>query len=101
MKTYTICGSMKYQNDMIKIAYDLEVKRGFNVLQCVYALDKNVKPTDKELKNLKKAHFLKIEKSVGIYVVNINGYIGSSVKEEIEFDKSLNKEILYHEKNVL
>ncbi|MBQ7307992.1 MAG: hypothetical protein IJW82_05635 [Clostridia bacterium] len=96
MKTYTICGSMRFQKEMIKIAYELETKKGFNILQCVYCEDKDIVLTNKELEFLKKAHFLKIEKSDGIYVVNINGYIGNAVKEEIEYAKSLNKEILYH-----
>ena len=29
-------------------------------------------------------------------VVNVNNYIGSSTKNEIEFAKSLNKEIIYY-----
>lgn len=96
MKTYTICGSMRFQKEMMKIAYELEIKKGYNILQCVYCDDKDIVLGSKELDYLKQAHFLKIEKSDGIYVVNIDGYIGNAVKEEIEFAKSLNKEILYH-----
>lgn len=29
MKTYTICGSMKFAEDMKKIAYDLEISKGY------------------------------------------------------------------------
>ena len=40
MKTYTICGSMKFAEDMKKIAYDLEISKGYNILQpiCVYSV---------------------------------------------------------------
>lgn len=44
MKTYTICGSMKFAEDMKKIAYDLEISKGYNILQCVYCED-NIVPT--------------------------------------------------------
>ena len=46
---------------------------------------------------LSKLHFEKIKISDAIYVVNVNGYIGEATKKEIEFAKSLNKEILYLE----
>lgn len=33
--------------------------------------------------------------SDAILVVDVNGYIGSTTKDEIEFARSLNKEIIY------
>ncbi|MBP3366057.1 MAG: hypothetical protein J6K96_03580 [Treponema sp.] len=35
MKTVTICGSMRFADDMMKIATRLEAERGFCVLQPV------------------------------------------------------------------
>ena len=92
MKTYTICGSMRFQDKMKDIAYKLETQHGFNILQCIYCTSE---PNEKELQNLETAHYRKIDLSDGIYVVNINGYIGSSVQKEIEYAKKHNKEILY------
>ena len=43
-----------------------------------------------------KMHKEKIKLSDAIVVVNVDGYIGSSTKNEIEYDKSLNKEIIYY-----
>ena len=63
MKTYTICGSMKFAEDMKKLA---------------------------------DAHYRKIDLSDGIYVVNMDGYIGTSVKKEIEYAERHGKEVLYH-----
>lgn len=31
MKTYTICGSMRYEKEMMKIAYYLETEKGYNI----------------------------------------------------------------------
>ena len=36
MKTVTICGSMKFETEMQRIAFLLETKHNMNVLQCVY-----------------------------------------------------------------
>ena len=43
-----------------------------------------------------KMHKEKIKLSDAILVVNVNGYIGSSTKSEIEYAKSLEKEIIYY-----
>lgn len=95
MKTYTICGSMRFEKEMREIAYYLETQKGYNVLQCIYTLDES-KPTKEDLNNLEIAHYLKIDLSDGIYVVNIGGYIGKSVYKEIEYAKRHDKEVIYH-----
>lgn len=95
MKTITICGSMKYEKEMPLIAFKLETKHGYNVLQCVYNLEKE-ELTSLDLDALKKAHYKKIDISDGIYVVDIQGYIGSSVREEIQYAKENRKEIIMH-----
>lgn len=42
-------------------------------------------------------HRTKIDLSDAIFVVNIGGYIGESVKSEIEYAKEKGKEIIYLE----
>lgn len=42
-------------------------------------------------------HMKRIDMSDAIYVINKDGYIGTSTLEEIEYAKSNNKEILYLE----
>jgi hypothetical protein len=93
MKTYTLCGSMRFEKEMMETAFLLETQNGFNILQCTY--------TDKELSaeeqsQLVRSHYRKIDISDGIYVLNIDGYIGASVAEEIRYAKQMRKEILYH-----
>lgn len=95
MKTITMCGSMKFEREMQAIALCLETKYGFNVLQCVYNPDKQ-ELTPHDLEALKKAHFRKIDMSDGIYVVDIDGYIGSSVREEINYAKEKGKQVILH-----
>ena len=53
-------------------------------------------PTEDELLKLEDAHYRKIDLSDGIYVVNMDGYIGTSVKKEIEYAERHGKEVLYH-----
>ncbi len=96
MKVITICGSMKFSNQMKQIAWDLETKQGYAVIQPVYN-DNFSAESDQVIKNLGECHFRKIEISDAIYVVNINGYIGSSTQKEILFAKNMGKDVIYHE----
>ena len=96
MKTLTICGSMQFAEEMKNIAWDLEYNLGYCVIQSVYNDGKEIS-TEGKLR-LDTAHMRKIELSDGIYVVNIGGYIGESVRNEIALAKSLGKEIIYHER---
>ena len=95
MKTVTICGSMKFAEEMKRIAFDLEAKHDMCVLQCVYNEDE-LELGGEDINALNSAHFKKIELADAIYVVDLHGYIGEQVKKEIAFAKSLGKEVIYH-----
>lgn len=97
MKVVTICGSMRFQKQMRKIAGELELKNNFCVIQCV---DDTPPLSEDEIECLAILHKKKIDISDAIYVVNIDGYIGTSVKQEIAYAKAHGKEIIYHEKMV-
>lgn len=93
-KIVTICGSMRFKDRMMKIAKDLEVKNKYVVIQCVYS---NEKIRENEQQILADLHYKKIEISDAIYVVNVDGYIGSSTAKEIEYAKKIGKEVIYLE----
>ena len=90
MKVVTICASMKFKDKMMEVARDLEIKNKYVVIQCVYSNDKF---NEEEQVLLADLHYKKIDISDAIYVVNVDGYIGTSTKKEIEYAKPLNKEI--------
>jgi len=96
IKVITICGSMRYSKEMMKISEELELKKGYAVIQCVYNVD-GLKYEGLDATMLDKIHRKKIDISDAIYVVNINGYIGDSTKKEIEYALSKGKEVIYHE----
>ena len=100
MKTYTICGSMRFEKEMQKIALELETKHNINIIQCIYNTDKCLL-SDNDIAALTELHYKKIDISDGIYVVDIGGYIGESVKKEIEYATQNNKEIIYNSKFLL
>lgn len=94
MKIVTVCGSLKYQNEMMEIAEKM-AKQGNCIITPVYPTGKYA-CTDEERVLLGKGHFEKIKLSNSILVVNVNNYIGESTKKEIEYAKFLGKEIIYY-----
>ena len=95
MKIITICGSLKFKEEMMIIAEKMALK-GNCILTPVYPVLENYKRTKEQLLMLKEEHFKRIELSNTILVVNINNYIGNSTNLEIEYAKKLGKEILYY-----
>jgi hypothetical protein len=69
------------------------------VLSVIYPTKEKEKYTKEEIELLGKEHLKKIDISNAIFVINKNGYIGESVKNEIEYAKNQNKEIIYLEEN--
>ena len=95
MKIITLCGSLKFQKEMMIIAEKMALE-GNCILTPVYPIIENCERTDEQLKKLKKTHFKRIELSDAILVINKNNYIGDSTKLEVEYAKKLGKEIMYY-----
>lgn len=95
MKIVTLCGSLKFQKEMMTVAEKMALE-GYCILTPVYFVSKKIDITKKQLINLKEAHFKRIELSDAILIVNINNYIGDSTKLEIDYAKKLGKEIIYY-----
>ena len=95
MKIITICGSLKFQKEMMIISQKLALT-GICILTPVYPVIDNLKITEEQLLLLKEEHFKKIELSDSILVLNKDNYIGDSTKLEIDYAKKLNKEVLYY-----
>ncbi len=93
-KVVAICGSMKFAKEMIEYTKELETQYGWCVIQCVYELDPT-KISTEELDRVVSAHWKKIDICDAIFVVNVGGYIGASTQKEIDYAKSLGKEVIF------
>ena len=95
MKIITLCGSLKFQKEMMEIAEKVALD-GNCILTPVYPVLDNIKRTEEQLVKLKEAHFKRIELSDAILVINVNNYIGNSTNVEIDYAKKLGKRIIYY-----
>lgn len=96
MKIITVCGSLRFMKEIMEITERMDLQ-GNCMLSMIYPARSNKEDyTDEEITMLNKMHRERIKLSDAILVVNVDNYIGSSTKSEIEFAKSLNKEIIYY-----
>lgn len=100
MKIVTICGSLKFQSEMMIVAQKLALQ-GNCVFTPIYPVIENLEITNEQLLYLKSEHFKKIELSDYIYVIDKDGYIGESTKLEIDYAKSLGKNVVYYSESDL
>lgn len=96
MKIITVCGSYKFKKEMTEITEKMALKGNCMLTPIELSRSKKEDYTEKEASMIDKMHKEKIRLADAILVVNVDGYIGSSTKSEIELAKSLNKEILYY-----
>lgn len=96
MKIITICGSYKYKKEMIEIAEIMTLKENCVLLPNELSRPNKESYSKEEASIIDKMHKEKIKLSDAILVVNVNNYIGPSTKQEIEYAKNLNKEIIYY-----
>ncbi len=100
MKVITVCGSYKFKKEMIEITEKFALQ-GYCMITPI-ELSKSSKEaySQNDIACLGKMHKEKIKLSDAILVVDVDGYIGESTKGEIEYAKSLGKEILYYSEQV-
>ena len=96
MKIITVCGSYKFKNEMVEVTEKMALKGNCMITPIELTKPNKEAYTKDEAIMLGKMHKEKIKLSDAILVVNVNGYIGDSTNSEIEYAKSLNKEILYY-----
>lgn len=99
-KVITLCGSTKFKDDFIRVQRELTLA-GNIVLTVGLFLHKEDPAAAWENSQLKEMlddmHKRKIDMCDEIYVINKNGYIGSSTRSEIEYAISTDKKVNYME----
>ena len=104
-KVVTLCGSTRFKDEFMKVQKELTLK-GYIVIsvglfghsgdsEVWENMDEGTLTKTKEM--LDDMHKRKIDMADEIFVINKNGYIGSSTLSEIEYAKKTGKIIKYLE----
>ena len=99
-RVVTLCGSVRFRKDFEEVGADL-CFAGYAVLSLsVWGTETKtgyIDDTNPLKKVLEAVHFKKIDLSEAIVIINKNGYIGRSTKNEIEYARSKGKAIYWLE----
>ena len=98
-KIITLCGSTRFKDEFIKTQERLALEGNIVLSVDIFSKADGISMThnDTIISILDEMHKVKIDMSDAIFVINKNGYIGKSTESEIEYAKSLGKEIMYLE----
>ncbi len=97
-KVITLCGSTRIREAFMEAQKRLTLEGNIVISVGLFghAGDEEVwAEGTKEM--LDDMHKRKIDMADGIFVINVGGYIGSSTRSEIEYARSMGKEIRYLE----
>lgn len=97
-KVITLCGSTKFKDDFIREQKRLSLEGNIVISVGLFGHSGDDEVFAEGVKEmLDDMHKRKIDMADEIFVINKNGYIGSSTKSEIEYAKSANKKVNYME----
>ena len=106
-KVITLCGSTKFKDDFMREQKRLTLEGNIVISVGLFGhsgdnevwenMDEGTLTKTKEM--LDDMHKRKIDMADEIFVINKNGYIGSSTRSEIEYAISTNKKVNYMEEN--
>ena len=97
-KVITLCGSTRFKDAFMKAQKRLTLEGCIVISVGLFGHsgDEEVwKPGTKEM--LDDMHLRKIDMADEIFVINVDGYIGSSTRSEIEYAKATGKSVRYLE----
>ncbi len=96
IKVITLCGSTKFKEDFERVNRELTLAGNIVISVGCFGHSGDVF-SDEQKEMLDEIHKRKIDLSDAIYVINKNGYIGTSTANEIEYAKAHGKEVIFME----
>ena len=97
-KVITLCGSTRFKEQFIEIQKQLTLKGNIVISVGLFGHSGDDEVwTEGTKQMLDDMHKRKIDMADEIFVINVNGYIGSSTQSEIEYASKNGKRIAYLE----
>lgn len=93
LEIITICSSTRFKKEIELVTETLELQN--KIVLPVVCISNPETLSDLQLEMLNDIHRKKIDMSSGIFVIDVNGYIGDNVRSEIEYAESKGKKVTY------
>ena len=99
-KVITLCGSTKFKEDFERVNRELTLAGNIVISVGCFGHNGDVFSDEQKIM-LDDIHKRKIDMADAIYVINKDGYIGSSTKSEIQYALRTGKQIIYMEDDLM
>ncbi|MGM0883002.1 MAG: hypothetical protein ACQEXQ_18450 [Bacillota bacterium] len=96
MKVVTLCGSTKFKKQFEQVNGNLTLQGNIVLSLAFFEQSEDFEITQEQAEILGKIHFRKIDISDEIFVIDVDGYIGSSTRREIEYATETGKMVRYY-----
>lgn len=96
MKIITLCGSTKFKEQFEQANAFLTLQGNIVISVAFFEQSEGFEITEEQAELLGDLHFRKIDLSDEIFVIDVNGYIGNSTRNEIEYAGKTGKAIRYY-----
>ena len=96
-KIITLCGSVKFKDEFLKVQEKLTLEGNIVFTPNFFNSIKKEDISKETKKMLDSMHKQKIDMSDEVIVINIDGYIGESTRNEINYAKEKGKKVKYLE----
>lgn len=101
-KVITLCGSTRFKEDFERVNKQLTLAGNIVIsVGCFGHSDDNEVWSEDTKEMLDDMHKRKIDMADAIYVINKDGYIGSSTRSEIQYAMRLGKQIIFMEDDLM
>ena len=99
-KVITLCGSTRFKEDFERVNRELTLMGNIVISVGCFGHAGDTF-TDEQKVMLDDIHKRKIDMADAIYVINKDGYIGSSTRSEIQYALRTGKQIIYMEDDLM
>ncbi|WP_232698497.1 DUF4406 domain-containing protein [Brevibacillus daliensis] len=96
MNVVTLCGSTKFKNQFEQANAYLTLQGNIVISLAFFEQSEGFEISQEQAELLGKIHFRKIDLSDEIFVIDVDGYIGSSTRKEIEYAREKGKTVRYY-----
>ena len=93
----TLCGSVRFREAFEKAQHHLTPEGYIVLTPGLFPAPGDAPLSDDQISQLNDLHLRRIDMADEILVINVDGYIGSQTKKEIEYAKAKGKHVAYLE----
>ncbi|WP_408010292.1 hypothetical protein ACJROX_08375 [Pseudalkalibacillus sp. A8] len=100
MRVITLCGSTKFKKQFREAEASLTLQGQIVISLVFFEQSEGIEIKEEQERLFKEIHFRKIDMADEIFVIDVDGYIGSSTSKEIEYALKTKKTVRYYSKGL-